>query len=278
MLSGMADAPPLVLTIAGSDCSAGAGLQADLKTFSTLGVHGLTAVTCVVAETPLTVQDIQTVEPATLQQQLRLLLDTYPVSAVKTGLLGSVLHVVAVSELLAGRSIPIVVDPVMVASTGDPLLDSEAVTAYRHRLLPLAALVTPNLMEARQLLELRAKDAGIPPREAAEALAERFGCSALVTGGDDAHSAEAVDWLRHDGQTTPCAAPRVGIRNAHGTGCTLSAAIAARLAAGRSLPEAVTDAKRFLSRTLDTSYAWTSPSGEEIRAINQLPHPPFAFD
>ncbi len=125
--------PAVALTIAGSDCSAGAGLQADLKTFSACGVHGLTAVTSIVAETPLVVESVDPVDPTALQDQVRLLLDSYPIDAIKTGMLGSKRHVVAVAELLSDHSAPLVVDPVMVASTGASLLEPDAVAAYRDR-------------------------------------------------------------------------------------------------------------------------------------------------
>ncbi|MFT6596570.1 MAG: hydroxymethylpyrimidine/phosphomethylpyrimidine kinase, partial [Akkermansiaceae bacterium] len=143
---------PVALTIAGSDCSAGAGLQADLKTFTSFGVHCLTAVSCVVSETPLTVNQIHPVPPVILQDQIRLLLASYPVAAIKTGMLYSKAHIVAVCELLADTGIPLVVDPVMVASTGDPLLVDVALEAISERLLPLATVITPNLPEAGILL------------------------------------------------------------------------------------------------------------------------------
>ncbi|MGE9267437.1 MAG: bifunctional hydroxymethylpyrimidine kinase/phosphomethylpyrimidine kinase, partial [Verrucomicrobiales bacterium] len=143
---------PFALTIAGSDCSAGAGIQADLKSMTALGIHALTALTCVVSETPEIVTDIHPVPPVSLQKQVSLLLKSYPVAAIKTGMLFSKAHIVAVTELLAQHEAPLVIDPVMVASTGDPLLEENAVEALIERLLPLAAVITPNLPEAGVLL------------------------------------------------------------------------------------------------------------------------------
>ena len=146
---------PVALTIAGSDCSAGAGLQADLKTFSALGVYGLTAVTCVVAEVPGKVGRIQAIEAANVREQIELLLENFPVAAVKTGLLLSPEIVALVAEIFAARAaqkIPLVIDPVMVATSGAALLQPEAVAIYRAQLFPLATLLTPNMAEAAALI------------------------------------------------------------------------------------------------------------------------------
>lgn len=257
------DSPPVALTIAGSDCCAGAGLQADLKTFSAHGVHGLTAVTSVVAETPRAVHAIYPLSPAALQEQLRILLECYPVSAIKTGMLGSAPQVVAVAEILASHQLPLVVDPVMVASSGAALLAPEAVTAYREALLPLATVITPNLPEAAVL-----QGGEEPPT--ARSLAALFGCAVLLTGGHAAAESRAQDVLWHEGVATEFAGEWIEISSSHGTGCTLSAALAANLALGRTLPTAVARAKAFVTRALRDSYAWEQ-SGAEIRALNQLP-------
>src|SRR3712207_5321636 len=143
---------PVALTIAGSDCSAGAGAQADLKTFSTLGVYGLTALTCVVAETPGRVQRIQAVEADVVANQIDLLLESFPIGALKTGMLYSAEIVSVVARSLHAAKLPIVVDPVMVATSGDLLLKQEAITVYERELFPLAAVITPNLDEAAALL------------------------------------------------------------------------------------------------------------------------------
>ena len=145
----MKSAIPVALTIAGSDCSAGAGIQADLKTFQHFGVHGLTAITCVVSETANIVRAVHPVPVDVVADQISLLLESFPVRAVKTGMLFSAPHVIAVAEILGRhRDVQLVVDPVMIASTGDSLLEPDAVTAYKSLLLPLARVITPNLHEA----------------------------------------------------------------------------------------------------------------------------------
>ena len=240
---------PIALTIAGSDCSAGAGLQADLKTFQFFETYGLTAATCVVAETPKVVLSVHPVPPTVVQEQTKLLLDSYPVAAIKTGMLFSKAHVVAVSEILSQYpEIPLVVDPVMVASTGESLLKKDAVEAYRTRLLPLATLITPNLDEAEALLGRPIRDE--PTMEnAAQELADLFGTAVLLKGGH-LKGPEAADLLCEKGKLTWFRSPRIETTASHGTGCTLSAAITARLAHGDDLAAAVARAKSYLSKTL----------------------------
>jgi hydroxymethylpyrimidine/phosphomethylpyrimidine kinase len=240
------------LTIAGSDSSAGAGLQADLKTFQHFRTYGLSAVTCVVAETPEVVESIHPVPPAILQDQLGLLLKSYPIAAIKTGMLFSKAHVVAVSEILSEYPmIPLVVDPVMVASTGDPLLNKDAVTAYRSRLLPLANLITPNLDEAEVLVGRPIRDE--PSIEiAARELAETFSTTVLLKGGH-LDTPECSDLLCENGKLTWFRAPRIKTPASHGTGCTLSAAITANLALGLDLASSVDRAKAYLNQALSKS-------------------------
>jgi len=259
----MTSSPPVALTIAGSDCSAGAGLQADLKTFQHFGVFGLTAVTCVVAETPVIVRSVHAVPPAVLQDQLRVLLEAFPIAAIKTGMLFSKAHIVAVTELLSDyRHIPLVIDPVMIASTGDPLLEDNAIAAYRDRLFPLATVITPNLDEAEVLWGAPVRDEAMMERAASE-LAARHGCSVLLKGGH-LGAAECADLLWHSELPAWFRAPRIEGVASHGTGCTLSAAIAAGLAKGRDLHDAVVSAKEYLWKTLETSLAWNG-----VAALNQ---------
>ena len=257
---------PVALTIAGSDCSAGAGLQADLKTFQHFRCYGLTAVTCVVAETPAVVRSVHPIPPAILQDQLELLLDSYPVAAIKTGMLFSKPHVVAVSEILERhRRVPLVVDPVMVASTGDPLLEDDAVEAYRERLLPRATLITPNLDEAGVLAGQPIGDESAL-QEAARALAEEFGTAVLLKGGH-LESASCSDLLVDRATATWFRSSRIGTRASHGTGCTLSAAITARLALGSPLAAAVMAAKAYLEETLRQSLRFG-----DLHHLNQGTH------
>jgi hydroxymethylpyrimidine/phosphomethylpyrimidine kinase len=256
--------PPVALTIAGSDCCGGAGIQADLKTFSAFGVHGVTAVTAVVAETPHLVHEIHPVPPATLQAQIRLLLENYPVAAIKTGMLGSFPHVVAVAELLEGRGIPLVVDPVLESSTGQTLSAPEVLSAYRERLLPLATVVTPNLAEAQELSEVSLEvDAML--------LARQLNCAVLLTGGHQEEAPAAIDTLSDHETLREFHAPWVKIESAHGTGCTLSAAITANLARGEDLVDSITNAKAFVTRALQESYHWDDAKSGQLRALNQLP-------
>ena len=241
---------PVALTIAGSDNSGGAGLQADLKTFSAFGVYGTTAVTCVVAEHPGRVLSIEPLPPLRVVEQIRLVAEAFPVGAVKTGMLYSREIIEAVAAALAEMlpQVPLVIDPVMVASSGGVLLQPEAVAALETRLLPRAALVTPNLDEAELLLgePIRNPQALAP---AARRLAAKYGVPFLVKGGH-LRTEEALDVLS-DGKTERFfSEKRMPGVNPHGTGCTFSAAIASGLAHGLPLDEAVAKGKRFITRAI----------------------------
>ena len=256
---------PVALSIAGSDNSAGAGAQADLKTFTALGVYGLTAITCVVAEVPGCVSAIASVPPEIVAEQIRLSLSAYPVGAVKTGMLHSRATIEAVCDVLENARPQLVVDPVMIATSGASLLEPEGIDAYRNRLFPLATLITPNLDEARVLWGHPVSS--LPEmREAGRALCDRFGCAFLLKGGH--LQGEAVDLLvTPDGAMTEFTAPRVPGVSTHGTGCTLSAAITAGLAKGMPLAEAIACAKRFVTRAIAEHYVWIGARGE-IHALN----------
>lgn len=249
-------APPVALTIAGSDNSCGAGAQADLKTFSAFGVYGLTAITCVVAEVPGRVERVQPVRPEVLRSQIRLLFDAYPVAAVKTGMLYSRQLLRVVSQELAGRlgTFHLVVDPVMVASSGDPLLRPDAVRAYLEELLPMADLVTPNLDEAAVLLGRRIEGRR-DMADAATELVVRCRAPVLLKGGH-LRGGPAVDVLATADATEEFVLPRLAGRETHGSGCTLSAAVAAGLARGRTLRAAVADAKNYLHRAIEREISW----------------------
>jgi hydroxymethylpyrimidine/phosphomethylpyrimidine kinase len=264
----MIDPPPAALTIAGSDCSAGAGIQADLKTFQHFHVHGLTAVTCVVSETANVVEAVHPVPPEFAAGQAALLLDSFPVSALKTGMLFSAAHVRAVAGVLASRhGLKVVVDPVMIASTGAPLLETDAVAAYRESLLPLACLITPNLPEAETLLGRKIH--GIDHLEdAARELAARFGTAILLKGGH-LEGDDCIDLLCDGTQVRRFHAKRIPVTGSHGTGCTFSAAITALVARGLELSAAVAGAKDYLGDTLRHSYGFPSPNGGGVHALNQ---------
>lgn len=261
---------PVALTIAGSDCSAGAGLQADLKTFSSFGVYGLTAVTCVVAEVPGRVTRIDGVAAANVRDQIELVLANFPVAAVKTGLLFSteiVELVASIFEQRATQKIPLVIDPVMVATSGDRLLEPAAVEAYRTRLFPLATLVTPNMAEAGALTNLPVTN--LPEmRAAGTLLQEKHGTRFLIKGGHLTGD-RAIDLLCDGAQIEEFSAPYLAGVSTHGTGCTYSAAIAAGLARGESLGEAIAHGKEFVSRALAEHFSWPSSLGE-IHALKQF--------
>jgi hydroxymethylpyrimidine/phosphomethylpyrimidine kinase len=264
----MQSCPPVALTIAGSDCSSGAGIQADLKTFQHFHVHGLTAVTCVVSETSNIVRAVHPIPIGVLEDQISLLLDSFPIAAIKTGMLFSAAHVSAVAALLGqARGIPLVVDPVMIASTGASLLEPEAVALYQTHLLPLARLITPNLPEAEVLLgEQIPGEAAL--ESAARRLAERFGTAVLLKGGH-LEGDECVDLLCDGGEIHRFTAARIPLPGSHGTGCTLSAAITAALAMGHSLAAAVALAKAYLGGTLQYSYQFSAAGKIPLHALNQ---------
>ena len=261
-------APAVALTIAGSDSSAGAGLQADLKTFSALGVFGVTAVTCVVAEVPGKVSRIDPVDARNVREQIKLLLEHFPVAAIKTGLLYSAEIVETVTEALAqAADIPLIVDPVMVATSGDPLLERAAVEIYCSRLFPRATLITPNMAEAAVLCGQPVRDLD-EMRLAGEKLAKKFGTRFLLKGGH-LSGKSATDLLFDGAAVMEFSAPFVRGVSTHGTGCTYSAAIAARLALGDELEGAIASAKDFVSRAIDGYFAWRTSSGA-VQALNHL--------
>ena len=266
-MAKQAAAPAVAMTVAGSDCSGGAGIQADLKTFGAFGVHGLTAVTCAVAETANVVERIEALPPDFVAAQVRLLLRSFPVGAVKTGMLYSAAHIQAVMAELDGFRGGLVVDPVMVASTGDPLLEPAAVEAYRTQVLPLATVITPNLDEAAVLLGRRIEsEAGLEP--AARDLREAFGCAVLLKGGHLAGDLAIDVLVAGTGQVFRFETPFVRGGATHGTGCTYSAAVAAGLARGWPLPDAVREAKRFITRAIATGFVWQAAAGA-ITVLNQ---------
>ena len=240
---------PVALTIAGSDSSAGAGIQADLKTFSALGVYGLTAVTCVVAETPGHVSQIEPVSADLVRDQIEVLVRNFPVAAIKTGLLFSAGIIAEIASVLRERrSTPLVIDPVMVATSGDALLQDDAIQTYERDLFPLAALLTPNLGEAGRLVgksitHLEAM------REAGEALEKKYGVPVLLKGGHLTGD-DAIDLLFRKGHVIEFSAPFSRGIATHGTGCTYSAAITAGLAGGLALEDAIGGAKKFVTAAI----------------------------
>jgi hydroxymethylpyrimidine/phosphomethylpyrimidine kinase len=239
---------PVALTIAGSDPIGGAGLQADLATFHAFAVHGAGVLTALTVQNTSGVRSSLDLEPTFVAAQLDAVLGDLGVAAAKTGLLGRAATVRVVAERLRARPVPwLVVDPVLVATGGFPLTEPGAVAALRERLLPLASLVTPNLAEAAALAGRPVTDVGTA-RDAARALVDLGARAALVTGGHLAGPARDV--LCWGGRVEELEAERVPGGEIHGAGCALSAAVTASLARGRALPDAVRDAKRWLTRAI----------------------------
>lgn len=259
-----------VLTIAGSDSSCGAGVQADLKAISALGGYGLNALTSVVSETPGIVSQVRLLDADFIADQMRVLFGGFPIAAAKTGMLGGRDQVLAVvqtwKECGHGR-IPLVVDPVMVATSGGKLLEDDAVRTLVDHLLPLATLITPNMDEARVLWGREVSSTG-EMETCARELSARLGVAVLVKGGH--LQGEAADILCHAGEITWHMAPRtVGVQT-HGTGCTYSAAIATGLARGLDLKTAVVQAKQFVSRAIAQHFVWESRDAGTVHALNHL--------
>jgi len=265
---------PVALSVAGSDSSAGAGIQADLKTFSALGVYGLTAVTCIVAEIPGKVSRIEPVSARIVREQIEVLIKNFPIGAIKTGLLCSAEIISAVAKAIrsmhrnSASRVPVVIDPVIVATSGDLLLELAAIETYEKELFPLASLITPNLNEAERLLGTEIKDRQAM-RRAGKKLEREFGTAILVKGGHLEGDA-ALDLLFVGGKVVEFSAPKAFGVATHGTGCTYSAAISAGLASGLALEEAIRRAKKFVAEAIAQHFRWTSPSGKKLDALRHL--------
>lgn len=239
---------PVALTIAGSDSGGGAGIQADLKTFAALGVHGTSAITCLTAQNPVGVRAVHPCSPRVLEAQIEAVLEELPPGAVKTGMLYSAALIRRVQAVLARlpETTPVVVDPVMVSTSGARLLQPSAVRALVELVARPVTLLTPNLDEAALLLG-RPLTEPEHLREAARALHGRFGCATLLKGGHLPGVRDAMDVFWDGREEWLLSAPFVRGVSTHGTGCTYSAAITAGLALGRSLVEAVEAAKQFVT-------------------------------
>ncbi|WP_338673164.1 bifunctional hydroxymethylpyrimidine kinase/phosphomethylpyrimidine kinase [Streptomyces sp. SCSIO 30461] len=246
-----AQAPPRVLTVAGSDSGGGAGIQADLKTMLALGVHGMSVITAVTAQNSLGVQGAWELPAEAVRAQYRSAVDDIGVDAVKTGMLASAELVETVAELLAAAEAPVVVDPVGVSKHGDPLIAESALESVRGKLLPIATVATPNVDEVEQLTGVRVADES-ELRRAADAVL-RFGPRwALIKGGHLA--GDAVDLLTDGTDEHWLRSPRHDNRHTHGTGCTLASAVASGLAKGLAVPEAVYAAKEYVTGAIVAGY------------------------
>ncbi|MEV6672676.1 bifunctional hydroxymethylpyrimidine kinase/phosphomethylpyrimidine kinase [Streptomyces sp. NPDC051162] len=244
--------PPRVLTVAGSDSGGGAGIQADLKTMLALGVHGMSVLTAVTAQNSRGVQGAWQLPAEAVRAQYRSVVDDIGVQAVKTGMLASAELVETVAELLTGQGAPVVVDPVGISKHGDPLLAASALDALRTRLLPVATVATPNLDEVAWLTGVHVTtEADL--RRAADAVLSFGPRWALVKGGH-LDGAEAVDLLTDGTREHWLRAPRHDNRHTHGTGCTLASAVAAELAKGSEVPEAVAAAKDYVTGAIAAGF------------------------
>jgi hydroxymethylpyrimidine/phosphomethylpyrimidine kinase len=250
----------VALTIAGSDSSGGAGIQADLKTFAAFAVFGTSAITAITAQNTRGVSGVANLDPAFVAAQIDAVADDFTIAAAKTGMLSRTEIIGAVANRIRVRKIPnVVVDPVMVAASGDVLLEPDAITMMREVMLPLATVVTPNLREASILTGRAVSNRTM--REAAQALVALGARAAVVKGGSpaavalagDVQNQDAIDILYDGHNFREFRAPRVAIGRAHGAGCTLSAAIAASLARGESLENAIDAAKRYVSLALQNA-------------------------
>jgi hydroxymethylpyrimidine kinase/phosphomethylpyrimidine kinase len=236
---------PVAITIAGSDSGGGAGIQADLKTFAALGVHGTTAITSITAQNTCSVTAVEDLKPEMIREQIEAVAEDIGIDAGKTGMLHTEEIVKTVSTEVAKHDFPLVVDPVMVAKSGEPLLKSDAVDALENYLLPKAAVVTPNKFEAEKLADMKirsSKDAQIAAKKICD-----MGPEAVVIKGGHLEGEGAIDLLCYKGEYKTFSAPRLDVKTTHGTGCCFSAGIAAELAKKMTIPDAIEKAKKVVT-------------------------------
>jgi len=259
---------PVVLTIAGSDSGAGAGIQADLKTFAALGVYGVSVITAITAQNTVGVRAVQEIDPDVIAAQLDALAEDFQIAALKTGMLASVAIIEAVVAGIKHHALrPLVVDPVMIAKSGDRLLREDAVETLRRALLPLAHVVTPNIPEAEVLTghAIRTHE----DRVAAGRAIMELGAHAVVIKGGHSDEDPIIDLLVDSEGVHEFRAARIVTRSTHGTGCTFSAAIAASLGRGEDLATAVAEARQYLSAAL----AQAPGLGHGHGPLNHFPAP-----
>lgn len=241
---------PVALTIAGSDSGGEAGIQADLRVFADFHVHGVTAVTCLTAQNPRKISRLEPCSPKMLRAQLDAILARYSPGAAKTGMLYSAAHVSECARFFRfNQKIPLVVDPVIVSTSGRRLLDKAGLKTLRDQLLPLAGIVTPNVGEAEVLLDTTIRSIE-ELRAAAAAIHRKFGCAALVKGGHLGRSTPAVDFFHGREGEWMLSSARIAGATLHGTGCAYSAAVAAGLACGKSRIKAIESAKNYITQRI----------------------------
>ena len=244
---------PVVLTIGGSDSGGGAGIQADLKTLSALRVFGTSAITCITAQTPTEVRAVDALSPEIVREQIRSVSNGFPITAAKTGMLYSAEIIRAVAQADIAQGIPIlVVDPVMVASSGAKLLQSDAIDALCADLLPLARAITPNVHEL-EIIAGRPLSNVEDLKKAAQQVGDKYDVACIAKGGDLTGD-EVIDVLYDEGELAVFSSPRLDVKETHGCGCTFSAALAGYLAHGELMKDAVAMAKDFVHGALKTSH------------------------
>ena len=249
------------LTIAGTDPTGGAGIQADLKTFQELQTYGMSIVTSVVAQNTTGVQAIEHISLDMIEQQLDSVFSDVPVDAVKTGMIANIDMMKIIKKNLDGKNLPLVIDPVMVATSGDPLINEEARDFLRDELLAYATVVTPNLPEAEFLTNMTISTFN-DMKKAAEKIVHTYGAkAALVKGGHLSKDNDATDFLYDGNDMHVFTKKRIDTKDTHGTGCTYSAAITAHLAQGLSLYEAVEKGKEFIQAAIEESIPLGAGSG-----------------
>ncbi|MEM3714454.1 MAG: bifunctional hydroxymethylpyrimidine kinase/phosphomethylpyrimidine kinase [Thermoprotei archaeon] len=272
---------PVALTIAGSDSGGGAGIQADLKTFAALGVHGTSAITAITAQNTYSVIGVQEISTEIIEKQIDAVAQDMGIDAAKTGMLSSTPIILAVSKSVRRYAFPLVVDPVMVAKSGAQLLKDDAIETLIKELIPLATVVTPNTPEVEKLIGIKVKDID-DAKKAAKMIVNNYGAKASVVKGGHLDWDESVDVLYYDGIFKELRAPKINTKNTHGTGCSFSAAIAAELAKGNDIITSVEIAKRFITNAIFhglsigkghgpvNPISWLYVPAEKYRIIEQL--------
>ena len=246
--------PPRALTIAGSDSGGGAGIQADLKTFAALGVYGMSALTAITAQNTEAVTAVQDIEPKVIRAQIRAVVEDIGVDVVKTGMLHTADVIKTVTEEIKDLKVPIIVDPVMISKSGAELLREDAIEVLKKKLIPLATVLTPNAVEAAKLsgVDIHSLE---DARSAAKTLGEQGATAVVVKGGHRPMQDKVIDTLYYEGEIRLFESERLDTANTHGTGCVFASAIAAEMAKGRSVVEAVGRAKKLVSEAVKFSYS-----------------------
>lgn len=263
----------IALTIAGSDSGGGAGIQADIKTFSALGVYGASVITAVTAQNTRAVTAVQDIDPEIITAQIDAVFDDLNISAVKIGMLSNAVTIKAVAKALSKTDCPIILDPVMIAKSGDALLADNAVAALREHLLPGASLLTPNLPEATRMLEQSPDFMAMNTRAMEEqgAALMALGPKAVLMKGGHGETDTCVDVLLSESPPVHFTAPRLQTKNTHGTGCTLSSAITAHLALGHPLASAIERSHRYLHNAIKAADSLSVGSGHgPVHHFHQL--------